>query len=207
MKSENNLRNQISNCTMYDRYPNIFSAVKNTISYNNPRILCFGCSSGEEVFTLAEKYFPCSQIDGIDIDDKIIEIAKSKKSEKNINFYSNIEDIKGRKYDLIFAMSVLCRFPEKGNYCFSIFSTTISLIDSFLIPNGHLVLYNTNYLFEDTKIHEKYESLDLGINDDSFVPKYSSDDKLLYKGYPNVVKASEDINRKMYPYFCFLKKI
>ena len=58
--------------TFVDRYPRIFTFVKDQLANTAaPRLLSFGCSTGEEVFTL-RRYFPQAEIVGIDINPRSI---------------------------------------------------------------------------------------------------------------------------------------
>ena len=52
--------------TVERRYPHIFEFVRIKLGNHPARILSFGCSTGEEVFTL-RKCFPAATIKGIDI--------------------------------------------------------------------------------------------------------------------------------------------
>jgi len=105
--------------TSYNRYPEIFEVTRNysNSKFPNPRdILSFGCSTGEECFSLRE-YFPAARIIGTDINKSNLKICNNKNFDKNIKFiYSNSENLlKENPYDLIFCMSVLCRWPDTKN--------------------------------------------------------------------------------------------
>ncbi len=62
-----NVPEQAANNTRYDRYPEIFRTARLAAGPQPLRILSFGCSTGEEPRTLAEKYFATSQILGVDV--------------------------------------------------------------------------------------------------------------------------------------------
>ena len=54
--------------TEVDRYPQLFDALAERLSgIEAPRILSFGCSTGEEVLTL-KAHFPGAEVFGCDID-------------------------------------------------------------------------------------------------------------------------------------------
>jgi predicted TPR repeat methyltransferase len=176
--------NQISNFTLYDRYPEIFNEVSQIIT-NPKRILSFGCSTGIECNTLHEKYFKDIKIIGLDINEQII--------EQNIykNIYNNIEytcDSKNiiEKCDLIFAMSVLCRWPEEdGEYTFETFTETLNIIDGLLEKNGYICIYNSKYLFTETELFtKKYEIVKTIHSNTGFVSKYNNNNDKITVEYP-----------------------
>jgi chemotaxis methyl-accepting protein methylase len=47
---------------------------------DNPRILSFGCSNGEEILSLWQKYFLRADIIGVDVNDEVIPQA-----QRNVN--------------------------------------------------------------------------------------------------------------------------
>ena len=64
---------------------------------------------------------------------------------------------------MIFAMSVLCRWPEtkflrnsSAVYSFEKFAKTVALLDSCLAPEGVFVVINSNYLFRDRDVLDNY---------------------------------------------------
>src|SRR5579872_18256 len=62
--------------TSPDRYPEVFRFVRDRIGDGSDHhILSFGCSTGDEVFTLRE-YFPSSSIKGIDINPRSVRVAQ-----------------------------------------------------------------------------------------------------------------------------------
>ena len=183
-------KHQISNATSYNRYPNIFKYLSNIFN-QNADILSYGCSSGEEVSTLNDLYFKNSNIFGFDTDITVIKKAEKRtdniKDNKNIIRISNsIQDI---EFDIVFVMSVLCKWPQTKNvedcnnyYRFSDFQDELNKIDSLVKVGGYLVLYNTNYLFSDTVIYNKYEPVEFG-NESGFVDKFKSDGSRFLEKY------------------------
>jgi hypothetical protein len=60
---------QADQATSLNRYPDVFTAVKQFTEKHmviHPKILSFGCSTGQEPVTLATEYFPNSEIVGLD---------------------------------------------------------------------------------------------------------------------------------------------
>src|ERR1700730_17895603 len=71
------------NFTLPDRYPWLFRfAAAELAERQHPRILSFGCSRGEEPFTL-RRYFPTAQINGIDVDPRNIAACEARVRAEN----------------------------------------------------------------------------------------------------------------------------
>lgn len=177
--------NQNSQSTAYNRYPEIFKEVKTIIPQPN-QILSFGCSTGLECETLHLLYFPNAKIVGLDIDNKLIENNKIKNQYRNIVYHSIPWNIPN-KSDIIFANSVLCRWPENEvKYTFDTFNNTLHIIDNLLMKNGYLCIYNSKYLFCESDIFEKqgYKKIDTSYKETGFVTKYHKDGRKLNFDYP-----------------------
>jgi SAM-dependent methyltransferase len=173
------MQHQTHTTTEFNRYPDIFEY----ISINYPKInkiLSFGCSSGEECFTLKEKYFKESNIIGVDLNLEILEKAKDNNKYNDICFYNSINDI--NEVDCIFAMSVFCKWPESDGldhnhiYSFAEFNKAINLLDNKLKPGGIFVIYNSNYYFQDTEISVKYNPIIFDLRKE-FVRKFDKNHK------------------------------
>ena len=173
-------QNQINNDTSSNRYAYIFLEIQQICQYPR-KILSFGCSSGEEPDTLKQLYFEKSHVVGYDINKKIIEIARQKYRLGNISLYSDLNTLIENdmafgtiKYDLIFAMSVFCKWPESSTKCyiFDEFEESLSIIDKLLNVGGYLCLYNTKFLFEQTEVFEKYMIVPTKHNINGYVKKY-----------------------------------
>src|SRR5665213_1447179 len=75
-------RFQPYNHTLWDRYPWLFRfAAARLGDVKNLCILSFGCSRGEEVFSL-RNYFPAATIKGIDIDPRNIACCQARAREE-----------------------------------------------------------------------------------------------------------------------------
>lgn len=182
------IQNQISKTTFYDRYPQIFKETKKIIKNPN-EILSFGCSSGEngskECNTLNNIYYPNLKISGYDISkEAIIKNIKNNKFN-NIKYFSSLKNL-DNKFDLIFAMSILCMWPESdGEYTFDIFSKTLNSIDKLLKKNGYLCIYNSKYLFSETNLFKKkYKLIQTNHKETGFVTKYHKNNKKIEVNYP-----------------------
>lgn len=148
--------------------------------------MSFGCSTGIECETLQELYFPNIKIIGIDISEKVIKNNIKKNKYKNINYYSKLDNI-NKKSDLIFANSVLCRWPENNReYTFETFENTLQHIDNLLQKDGYLCIYNSKYLFCETNVflNKKYEKVNTLYKETGFVTKYHKNNKKVNNNYP-----------------------
>ena len=186
------VENQNSHATAYNRYPEIFEGVKEIISTPSC-ILSFGCSTGEECETLQELYYPNVNIIGFDISEKVIKKNIEKNKYKNIQYYSKVDNIPKRS-DIIFANSVLCRWPDPKlstipnfpQYTFEMFESTLEYVDNLLNKDGYLCIYNSTYLFSETNLfrNKKYEKIETPHKETGFVTKYHKNGKKINFNYP-----------------------
>ena len=104
-------RNQISNATSIDRYPTVFREVQRVVGESScVDILSFGCSTGQEAYTV-RNYFPNAKIVGVDVSAEVIPIARELYGEI-ADFYVADDLPLDRQFDVVFAMSVLCGYPQ-----------------------------------------------------------------------------------------------
>ena len=155
-----------------NRYPEIFTVVSELMP-DASKVLSFGCGPGEELITLT-KYFKKAVIYGYDI-----EPIDRRVHGKRIAIVKNLEDLEG-EMDIVFAMSVLCRWPDllrQDNitdiFPYSIFDDAIADIDRHVRPGGLMVLYNTNYAFDNFKQSHNYVPLQFAHIPQQYVPIYS----------------------------------
>lgn len=179
------IQHQRSWHTENNRYPDIFNLCRdywNKLEQENLNILSFGCSTGEECFNLL-RYFPLSNITGVDINKVSIDKCNKKNVYKNLSFmYSNYENIKFKSpFDIIFCMSVLCRYGVgNDDYKFSEFNGVLQELDNLISKNGLLVIYNSNFRFSDSDIYHKYNPLNsYRIKESGFVPKFDKNNNKL----------------------------
>jgi len=171
------MKHQTHTTTELNRYPDIFEYVSKFKDIYD--ILSFGCSSGEEYHTL-HKYFPNSNIYGVDINKEILETAKNNNLNKSIFFFDSTESIPN--VDIIFAMSVFCRWSETDGleynhiYSFKDFNEELIKLDDKLNSKGIFVLYNCNYHFLDSDISDKYTPINIVLRDE-FVRKFDKTGK------------------------------
>ena len=188
------MQHQISNATQYNRYPEVFNECVKYFGQRVPKILSFGCSDGREVQTLRKLYFKDSYIDGVDISEKMIENCNKLKLDDKISFYKS-EDFKKTGYDLIYCMSVLCRWPQTSaledcskEYTFEQFESQLLELDSLLNKDGLLVVYNSNFLFSDSVLNNKYKALESNeLKGSGFVKKFDKNNKAISKTYKHSI--------------------
>ena len=170
--------------TQRHRYDPIFKRAQKAFSMADKlNILSFGCSTGEEVLDLNE-LFTDATITGCDVSHACIEAAKRKIKAPNIKFIcladTELSSISG-PFDMVTAMSVLCKWPEtfgteniRHIYPFEVFDSIVSALDLLLKPGGTFLLYNANYFFEDTSAARQYRaSMESEDSENGFVEKYS----------------------------------
>lgn len=162
---------QVNTHTAFNRYKEIFKFVASVLPGSN-KLLSFGCSSGDEVFTLSEIYYDNSRILGVDINPDMLVDARNKLKSADVrsnsvefidsdSFLQSQED----EFDCIFCMSVFCLWPDTREmsdisqvFPFQKFVDALETVDKVLKTGGFLVLVNTSYSFEDTILcKEKYE--------------------------------------------------
>lgn len=184
-------QHQLTSTTSGNRYPELFFATVNAFGQNKkPHILSFGCSTGEECFTL-KSYFPDAIITGVDINNRNLKKAKTANKSEEISFlYSSPENIVAKgPYDMIFCLSVLCRWEDTKNltncekiYPFNKYETTVEMLCKNLKRGGLLIIYNSNFRFEDSSCFKEFEVIKTSsIVDSGFVNKFNANNEAIYE--------------------------
>lgn len=159
--------------TTRNRYPNAFAACASSLP-KSAKILSFGCSKGDEVFTLAQQYFDQSTIVGVDLNHECLQTARSRLQNEDIRNNEVFFELSSEHwlqsmapFDAIFAMSVLCLWPKTKQmenisdvFPYARFSEAINLLDALLPVGGILTIVNSNYSFEHTHAARNYETMD-----------------------------------------------
>lgn len=188
--------------TALNRYPVIFDFVRRELGEDGAHaILSFGCSTGEEVFTL-RRYFPKARIKGIDINPRNIAACRralQRQPDAGLDFTiasSTRGESEGR-YDAIFCMAVLRdgRLGRPGTMrCdpllrFEDFAACVQEFARCLKPGGLLIVRHSNFRLCDAAAGRKFETLlrrDLG--DRTHTPLFGPDNRLLEGAvYPDTV--------------------
>ncbi|MGD0480673.1 MAG: class I SAM-dependent methyltransferase [Terracidiphilus sp.] len=187
--------------TSIDRYPETFQHVRSLLKDDaSVRILSFGCSTGEEVFSL-RRYFPEANIAGLDINPFNIAVCRFRRlkaGDKKMTFAvagSTVAEANAG-YDAIFAMAVFRHgdlnvsppLLESGHRIrFAGFEQSVTDLARALKPGGLLVIQHAMFRFCDTRVAKEFETV-FRVNPGKRDPLYGRDDCLLPDAeYPDVV--------------------
>jgi SAM-dependent methyltransferase len=156
--------------TRPDRYPWLFSfAAARIAARHDVRILSFGCSRGDEVFSL-RRYFPAAAIKGIDVNPRKIArcVARARAANAGNVSFEVAATPAGEPtafYDAIFCLAVLCNgdlTTSGAQSCepvlqFDAFDRIIGEFARCLKPGGLLILHTTNFRFCDTSVAADFD--------------------------------------------------
>ena len=133
------------------------------------RLLSFGCSRGDEVFSL-RKYFPAAAIRGIDVDPRNIELCVARLASANsrATTFVTASDTQGEtsgSYDAIFCLAVLCLGDLTASGAqrsdpqlkFEDFDRMVTDFARCLKTQGILVLHTTNFRFCDSSVAADFD--------------------------------------------------
>jgi SAM-dependent methyltransferase len=160
------------NHTLPDRYPWLFRFAAERLGHRqNLRILSFGCSLGEEVFSL-RNYFPTADIKGIDIDPRNIHHCQMRAradDAQGVTFTTaaTTQGEPAASYDAIFCLAVLCLADltiSGAHRCdpllrFDDFERMVADFARCLKPGGLLLLHTANFRFCDTATAPDFETV------------------------------------------------
>jgi len=198
--------------TRANRYPRIFSFVQTALGAESEvRILSYGCSTGEEVFSLRD-YFPRAVIKGIDINPGNVAVCRRRAraaADKKIAFETarstNAEAT--ASYDAIFAMAVL-RHGGLGlpgvTRCddllrFEEFAQAVADFSRCLKPGGLLVIRHSNFRLCDAPAGANFETvLSVKVPEQGKkTPLFGRDNRLLEGAeYPDTVFRKTNVSQQ-----------
>lgn len=176
--------------TGMDRYPRMFAFARDHLGDGpDRRILSFGCSTGEEVFSL-RRYFPQATIRGIDINPRNIARAQAslaRRGDDRLSF-AVAASAAGQgtgNHDAVFALAIF-RHGELGDFpptCshllrFADYEQSLAELSACLKPGGLLFLRHSNFRFQDTKLSAGFDLLLEGPRNPK-TPLYGRDDALM----------------------------
>jgi SAM-dependent methyltransferase len=187
--------------TSDDRYPQIFKNVCDQIG-DSPqmRILSFGCSTGEEVFSL-RRYFPQATIVGFDINRHNIAVCRRRQrmlgDDRMVFAIARSTAVQpDASFDAIFAMAVFRQGslnsvppPPQCNPIlnFADFEQSVTELARALKPLGLLIIRNAMFRFADTQVAGAFETV-FSLKDDPPGPLYGRDNRILPgNDYPDTV--------------------
>lgn len=196
--------------TSCDRHPRIFSFVRDQLPDSaTARILSFGCSTGEEVFSLRH-YFPQAEIAGIDINPRSIAVCRKKLErcgDSRIRFAlaGSADAEPEASYDAVFCMSVLrhgelgASHPETCDHVirFADFEKTVAGLCRCLKRGGYLIIRGSNFRFSDTASASDFDTV-YSVNDRmqrADTPLYGPDNRRL----PGTVYNDVIFRKREYP--------
>ncbi len=153
---------QPSGYTKADRHPGLFSFVRESVGDGPDReLLSFGCSTGEEVFSL-RRYFAEGRITGVDISPRRIRACQRQArrfgADPAIRFAvaASATGFAPQSFDVVFANSVLrhgdlAAAPPRCDHRirFDDFERVASGLAGCVKPGGLLVIRHANFGFSD----------------------------------------------------------
>ncbi|MBN8454232.1 class I SAM-dependent methyltransferase [Accumulibacter sp.] len=175
--------------TEKNRYPLLFGNayyLRRKYQGSRIKILSFGCSTGDELMTLAA-YFPGDRIYGCDINPEALAAARELTQQSDISvFESNRANLeKYGPFDIIFANSVLCiNAPNpallRAEFPFSKFEQLAVQLARLLTADGMLFLFNTSYFPEDSdELFSVVKPVRSHFISMGYVPRFDRDSNLL----------------------------
>ena len=150
--------------TSEDRYPELFDALAARLAgVAQPRILSFGCSSGEEVRALRMR-MPQARIVGIDLNRLMIAKARAADPAHAGDYRCDGAPQPGECFDAVLALAVFRHGEleaQRPDSCtailpFARFEQGLALLDAHLVPGGWLALYNQHFRLADTALAASY---------------------------------------------------
>ncbi len=175
--------------TAANRYPEFFTFVRDALG-DGPdiRLLSFGCSTGEEAFSL-RRLFAQADITGIDINPYNIKAANSRcPQDDRMRFIcrGSVEEEASESYDAIFAMAVFrhgdlndgpasCRHLIR----FADFNRHTTELARVLKPGGFLAFCHANFRFSDTAAAAEFTLARMIETGAKRQPYYGREDRLV----------------------------
>ena len=185
---------QTSAFTLSDRYPGMFGFVRLKLAETPaPRLLSYGCSTGEEAFALRD-YFPDADITAIDINAHSIAKARArlqKRPDTRIHFSqaASPDACPKDSFDAIFCMAVMrhgalgAELPDRCDHLIE-FATVEALaadLSHCLKPGGYLVIWHANFRFSDMAASADFRTaLRLPWCEDANHPLYGADNRRIH---------------------------
>lgn len=153
---------QTSPFTLPDRYPAMFGFVRHKLAETPaPRLLSYGCSTGEEAFALRD-YFPDAEITAIDINAHSIAKARARLQQRpdsrmHFSQAASPDACPTDLFDAIFCMAVMrhgalgAELPDRCDHLidFAAVEALAADLSRCLKPGGYLAIWHANFRFSD----------------------------------------------------------
>jgi SAM-dependent methyltransferase len=181
---------QIVGTTAPNRYPFLFRALADLLADRpSPRILSFGCSTGEELLAL-NAYMPNATLVGIDLNPRAIRIARQRlRGIKNVRLdcQPSAQLEPPSHYDAVLALAVFQRsvlsherpMTAQPHLSFGRVEVAWADLDRCLKPCGILIIHHSHFRFSDSKLYPCYQPLLSAVPRRPELPDYDADDQLV----------------------------
>jgi len=175
--------------TSLNRYPDELRAAAEALVTEAPRILSFGCSTGEELVSLREA-FPGATIHGVDVNPLAVRAARRRVADDPRTTVSRAGEAPDDTYDVVLALAVfrhaaLNDAPPScaGVLAFADFDRTVSALGACVVPGGVFVIRHANFRFGDTATASGFEAVSTGYASAGEgglpTPLYDAEDRLI----------------------------
>lgn len=180
--------------TEVDRHPALFGLCHALVGDGaDRRLLSFGCSTGEEVFSL-RRYFPAARITGLDVDKRRLRFARRHLArgggDSGMSFVAGYDARAAEGlYDVILCLSVFRHGWLQGgplDRCdawirFADFERVVTGLAHRVKPGGLLALFHGNFRFADTSVSADFDRVASwsGPDPDPTTPVYGPDNRLI----------------------------
>jgi SAM-dependent methyltransferase len=180
--------------TLPDRYPAIFGFLQeNMRDVSEPRLLSFGCATGEEVFALAGN-LPKARIVGLDINPANIADARRRAgkatTKQRIEFHvaNSASGQTAGAFNAVLCMAVFVRWQLRENRSvetslphlrFADFEKAMTELAACVAPGGHLVVRHSMFRFEDTAVARDFDCVLTLPTPDTFFPRFDRENRRL----------------------------
>ena len=160
--------------TAPNRYPLLFQACAEYLTtIHNPKILSFGCSTGEEVQSISQ-YILGAKVVGVDINKWCIRQCNRNNTNPDAKFIHRVSQEFSLEtgFDAIFCMALFQRTENRSNksnrvaqgFVFEQFEREVTLLDGKLNPGGLMIIDHSDFSFTDVGCAAKYIPLDFKQN-------------------------------------------
>ena len=162
---------QYSGSTQKNRYPKIIQSAV-TLKPSAKRLLSFGSSTGEEVFTLAENFPKAKEIVGVEIDTYRVQQARRSNNDPRVHFHDTLGAL--GKFDLALALNVFFRID--GNIDKKIWEKTLKELSEHISPGGILMIFKSEHDIDEV-LGRKFKPINV------WTHIHNRNGKELYCGY------------------------